>query len=165
MLTEHFVPAFHKTNKIISHLKLPFQLTDDQLACLADIEKDFAAGTPMNRLLQGDVGSGKTVVAFISMLMAIENNTQVAMLAPTEILARQHFDTIRKLSDGLNLNIDIMLSSNRKLRKIQIEKLKNGETDILLGTHAIIEDNIEFKNLGLAVIDEQHLALFIKDYV
>ncbi len=156
LLTSHTVPIFHKTNEIISRLKLPFQLTDDQLACLSDIEKDFAAGTPMNRLLQGDVGSGKTVVAFISMLIAIENNTQVAMLAPTEILARQHFDTIRKLSEGLNLNIDIMLSSNRKLRKLQIEKLKNGETDILLGTHAIIEDNIEFKNLGLAVIDEQH---------
>lgn len=156
MLGQHVVPVFHKNNSIIGKLKLPFELTEAQQSCLRDIENDFASGHPMNRLLQGDVGSGKTVVAFISMLIAIENGSQAALLAPTEILALQHFDNIKTMATGLGLNIDVVLSSNRRLRTKQIDNLKNGHTNILVGTHAIIEDNIEFQNLGLAVIDEQH---------
>jgi ATP-dependent DNA helicase RecG len=140
----------------MQHLRLPFELTGDQISCLDDIKRDFASTKPMNRLIQGDVGAGKTIVSLIGMLIAIENNSQVALLAPTEILVIQHFNTIKKMSENLNLNMDIMLSSNRKIRLRQIEKLKKGETQILIGTHAILEHEIEFKNLGLIVIDEQH---------
>ncbi|MDR1982581.1 MAG: ATP-dependent DNA helicase RecG [Holosporaceae bacterium] len=155
MSKQQTVPFF-PTNAIIQHLHLPFELTDDQLSCLEDIKRDFASPKPMNRLIQGDVGAGKTVVSFISMLIALENNSQATLLAPTEILAIQHFNTIKKMAENLKLNIDIMLSSNRKFRSQQIERLKKGETQILIGTHAILEHGIEFKNLGLIVIDEQH---------
>jgi ATP-dependent DNA helicase RecG len=147
---------FLPTNAIIRRLRLPFELTKDQLSCLEDIKRDFASGKPMNRLLQGDVGSGKTVVAFISSLIALENEAQAALLVPTEILAVQHFGNIQKMSENLGINIDIMLSDNRNIRGRQIDKLKSGATQILVGTHAILEDEIEFKNLGLIVIDEQH---------
>ncbi|MBE6447498.1 MAG: ATP-dependent DNA helicase RecG [Alphaproteobacteria bacterium] len=148
--------SFSKNGSILNRLILPFELTEDQVLCLKEIEDDLKSDKAMNRLIQGDVGSGKTVVAFISMLIAIENGLQVAMLAPTEILAWQHFETIQKLSDGLNLDIDVMLSSNRKARKRQIKDLLDGTTQILVGTHAMLEENIEFRNLGLIVIDEQH---------
>ena len=149
-------PSFTKNGSIIDKLSLPFELTDDQKKCLEEIENDLKSGKAMNRLIQGDVGSGKTVVAFISMLIAIENGFQCALLAPTEILAWQHFETIQKLSECLNLEIDVMLSSNRKARKRQIKDLLDGSTQILVGTHAMLEENIEFRNLGLVVIDEQH---------
>lgn len=145
-----------ETGEILSKLQLPFELTEDQVKCLEDIKSDLASGTPMNRLIQGDVGSGKTITAFLGMLIALENKLQAVFLAPTEILAWQHFETIQKLSENLNLEIDIMLSSNRKARKRQIRELQDGTTQILIGTHAILEDNIEFRNLGFIVIDEQH---------
>ncbi|MBO4405328.1 MAG: ATP-dependent DNA helicase RecG [Alphaproteobacteria bacterium] len=144
------------TGEIFQKLKLPFELTEDQMKCFEDIKTDLASGTPMNRLIQGDVGSGKTITAFLGMLIALENKLQAVFLAPTEILAWQHFETIQKLSENLNLEIDIMLSSNRKARKRQIRDLQDGTTQILIGTHAILEDNIEFRNLGFIVIDEQH---------
>jgi len=152
----HLSANFCSNGSIIDKLNLPFELTEDQKKCLDDIKKDLASDRQMNRLIQGDVGSGKTIVAFISMLIAIENGFQTALLAPTEILTVQHYNTISKLSENLGLKIDIMLSSNRKIRNEQIEKLRSGETQILIGTHAILEDEIEFKKLGLIVIDEQH---------
>ena len=148
--------AIKETGEILNKLQLPFELTEDQVKCLADIRADLASGRPMNRLIQGDVGSGKTITAFLGMLVALENKLQAVFLAPTEILAWQHFETIQKLSENLNLEIDIMLSSNRKARKRQIRELQDGTTQILIGTHAILEDNIEFRNLGFIVIDEQH---------
>ena len=148
--------AIKETGEILKNLQLPFELTEDQVKCLEDIKADLASGRPMNRLIQGDVGSGKTITAFLGMLIALENKLQAVFLAPTEILAWQHFETIQKLSENLNLEIDIMLSSNRKARKRQIRELQDGTTQILIGTHAILEDNIEFRNLGFVVIDEQH---------
>ena len=145
-----------ETGEIMNKLQLPFELTEDQVKCFEDIKSDLASGIPMNRLIQGDVGSGKTITAFWGMLVALENKLQAVLLAPTEILAWQHFETIQKLSEDLNLEIDIMLSSNRKARKRQIRELQDGTTQILIGTHAILEDNIEFRNLGFIVIDEQH---------
>jgi len=148
--------AVKETGELLENLQLPFELTEDQVKCLDDIKADLASGRPMNRLIQGDVGSGKTITAFLGMLIALENKLQAVFLAPTEILAWQHFETIQKLSENLNLEIDIMLSSNRKARKRQIRELQDGTTQILIGTHAILEDNIEFRNLGFIVIDEQH---------
>jgi ATP-dependent DNA helicase RecG len=155
-LTEQRVMPFRQTNEIMGRLQLPFELTADQLSCLDDIREDLAAEVPMNRLLQGDVGAGKTVVAFMSILIALENNAQAALLAPTEILSVQHFNNLKKMSEDLGIKMDIMLSSNRKVRSKQIDKLRSGETQLLVGTHAILENEIEFKNLGLIVIDEQH---------
>lgn len=144
------------TGELINKLKLPFDLTEDQIRCFEEIKGDLASSRPMNRLIQGDVGSGKTITAFLGILVALENKLQAAFLAPTEILAWQHFETIQKLSEGLDLDVDVMLSSNRKARKKQIKDLLDGTTQILVGTHAILEDNIEFRNLGFIVIDEQH---------
>ncbi len=111
----------------------------------------------MNRLLQGDVGSGKTIVAFMSMLLALDNGFQACLMAPTEILANQHFIGLLELSKPLNINIKILTgSSNTKARKIIHEELENGSLHILIGTHALLEDKVQFKNLGLAIIDEQH---------
>lgn len=155
-LNQHSVPALLQNNSLFDKLRLPFELTPDQHKCLDEIRADISSGTPMNRLIQGDVGSGKTIVAFLSMLIAVENGFQAALLAPTEILAIQHFNTIEKLARSLDINIGIMLGSNRRLRAKQITKLQNGETQILIGTHAIIEDTIEFNNLAIVVIDEQH---------
>jgi ATP-dependent DNA helicase RecG len=155
-IAEKNTQSFVQTNEIIKNLQLPFELTEGQLSCLDDIRKDLASEKPMNRLIQGDVGCGKTVVAFMSMLIVAENGAQSALLAPTEILAMQHFINIKKMSANLGINVDVMLGGNRKSREMQIESLKSGETQILVGTHAILEDKIEFKNLGLAVIDEQH---------
>lgn len=151
-----FSVSLQQNGRLLEKLNLPFKLTEDQEKCLDEIKKDLSSRKQMNRLIQGDVGSGKTIVAFISMLIVIENGMQAAILAPTEILAVQHFNTIMKLSKGLEINIDIMLSSNRKNRNFQIEKLLLGKTQILVGTHAILEDEIKFKNLGLVIIDEQH---------
>ncbi|MDR3179948.1 MAG: ATP-dependent DNA helicase RecG [Holosporaceae bacterium] len=155
-MNEHRSKIIRENGKITGRLKLPFKLTRDQIRCLNDIKKDLASPDPMNRLVQGDVGAGKTVVAFLSMLLVIENGFQAVLLAPTEILAMQHYSTLKNLSENLGINIDIMLGSNRRKRPLQIENLKNNSIQLLVGTHAILEDNIEFANLGLVVIDEQH---------
>ncbi len=144
---------------------LNFELTKSQLKVLHEIRLDLENSKPMNRLLQGDVGSGKTIVALISMLIAIDNHSQCAFLVPTEILADQHFKTFSKLLNSFNIKIDLLISSVKKSEKEKIiNSIKKGDTKILIGTHAIIEDNIEFNNLGLVVIDEQHRFGVIQRY-
>ncbi|MDR2681992.1 MAG: ATP-dependent DNA helicase RecG [Holosporaceae bacterium] len=155
-MEEHKSGIIRENGRITGRLQLPFQLTPDQIQCLEDIKADLASEKPMNRLVQGDVGSGKTIVAFISMLIVIENGFQAVLLAPTEILAMQHYSSLKNLSENLGINIDVMLGSNRRRRSQQIDSLKNNVIQLLIGTHAILEDNIEFANLGLVVIDEQH---------
>jgi len=137
--------------------KLPFELTNAQKRVLKEIRKDVGSGKQMNRLLQGDVGSGKTMVAVMNMLMALDNGFQACLMAPTEILANQHFASISKFLDGLNINVNLLTgSTKKKQRTIIAEQLQNGELQILVGTHALIEDTVQFKNLGLVIIDEQH---------
>ena len=136
---------------------LPFELTNAQKRVLKEIRVDMGSGKQMNRLIQGDVGSGKTVVALMSMLMAIDNGYQAAMMAPTEILANQHYATIKSLLGGINIRVALLTGSvTKKNRKPIFEDLKNGEIQILIGTHALIEDTVEFNKLGIAIIDEQH---------
>lgn len=136
---------------------LPFDLTNAQKKVIREIYRDLKSGKQMNRLIQGDVGSGKTIVSFICMLVVIGNGAQVAFMAPTEILADQHFNGLKLFTDELGLEIAILTGSSKKSqRKIIAEKLENGSLNILIGTHALIEDAVQFKNLGLAVIDEQH---------
>ncbi|MDR2107123.1 MAG: ATP-dependent DNA helicase RecG [Holosporaceae bacterium] len=154
--SKHAVEPFFPTNEITGRLQLPFELTEDQKSCLEDIRNDLASGKPMNRLIQGDVGSGKTIVALIAMLIVLENHAQAALLVPTEILAIQHFNNIKKICENLGIKTDVMLGANRRTRLRQTEELKNGTTQILTGTHALLEEEIEFENLKLAVIDEQH---------
>lgn len=137
--------------------KLPFPLTNAQKRVLKEIRHDTHTGAQMNRLLQGDVGSGKTVVALMTMLLAVDNGCQACMMAPTEILAQQHYNGLVKLIDGLPIQIKILSGSTpKKERRLIHEALENGELAILVGTHALIEDTVKFKNLGLVVIDEQH---------
>lgn len=137
--------------------KLPFALTEAQKRVIREIRSDCGSGRQMNRLLQGDVGSGKTVVALLSMLIAIDNGYQACLMAPTEILASQHGETIAEMLKGMNVNVAMLTGSTKKSqRKIIHEELQNGNINILIGTHALIEDNVQFKNLGLAVVDEQH---------
>jgi len=136
---------------------LPFELTGAQKRVLREIRTDVGSGKQMNRLLQGDVGSGKTLVALMAMLMAIDNGFQAALMAPTEILANQHYDTIKELLGDLGVNIALLTgSTTKKKREFLHEQLRNGELNILIGTHALIEENVQFKNLGFVVIDEQH---------
>ena len=137
--------------------KLPFELTGAQKRVVKEIRQDTATGLQMNRLLQGDVGSGKTLVALLSMLIAIDNGFQACLMAPTEILANQHFNTISKMLDGLDIHVDLLTGSTpKKKRTIMFEELNSGRLNILIGTHALIEDPVTFYNLGLVVIDEQH---------
>jgi ATP-dependent DNA helicase RecG len=143
-------------NDFYNH-NLPFELTNAQKRVLKEIRVDMGSGKQMNRLIQGDVGSGKTVVALMSMLMAIDNGYQAAMMAPTEILANQHYSTIKSLLGGMNIRVALLTGSvTKKNRKPIFEDLKNGEIQILIGTHALIEDTVEFNKLGIAIIDEQH---------
>lgn len=136
---------------------LPFSLTDAQKKVIKEIRRDLGSGKQMNRLLQGDVGSGKTLVALMSMLIAIDNGYQTCLMAPTEILATQHFQTISKMVDGLGLNVSLLKGSTKKGERKQIDKtLRDGTINILIGTHALIEENVVFRNLGLVIIDEQH---------
>lgn len=136
---------------------LPFQLTNAQKRVLKEIRLDMGSGRQMNRLLQGDVGSGKTLVALMSMLLAIDNNFQTCIMAPTEILAQQHFETFKQLLTGLDIEMAILTGSVKtKERKRIHAKLLSGEIKILIGTHALIEQIVQFANLGLVVIDEQH---------
>lgn len=136
---------------------LPFELTNAQKRVIKEIRVDMGSNAQMNRLLQGDVGSGKTIVAFMSMLLAMDNGFQACLMAPTEILANQHFVGLSELAATLNINIKILTGSTRiAARRIIHEELENGSLHILIGTHALLEDKVKFKNLGLAVIDEQH---------
>jgi ATP-dependent DNA helicase RecG len=136
---------------------IPFELTGAQKKVIREIFEDMKSGHQMNRLLQGDVGSGKTIVAFITMLLAIGNEAQAALMAPTEILAEQHYRSLLEYARPLELTIDILTGSTRKAVKREIrERLENKETDIIVGTHALIEADVKFKNLGLAIVDEQH---------
>ncbi|HLX93371.1 MAG TPA: ATP-dependent DNA helicase RecG [Puia sp.] len=137
--------------------KLPFELTKAQKRVLREIRGDTANGRQMNRLLQGDVGSGKTIVALLSMLLAADNGFQSCFMAPTEILARQHFDTIRSMLGDLPVSIRLLTGSSKgRERKQILDELAGGAATILVGTHAVIEEVVVFKNLGLAIIDEQH---------
>ncbi|WP_396161607.1 ATP-dependent DNA helicase RecG [Flavobacterium sp.] len=136
---------------------LPFDLTNAQKRVLKEIRNDLGSNAQMNRLLQGDVGSGKTIVALMCMLLAKDNGFQSCLMAPTEILANQHFNGITELAKQLNINIKILTGSTKTAdRKIIHEALENGTLDILIGTHALLEDKVQFHNLGLAIIDEQH---------
>ena len=136
---------------------LPFELTGAQKRVIKEIRTDMGSNAQMNRLLQGDVGSGKTIVAFMSMLLALDNGFQACLMAPTEILANQHFIGLSELAKELNINIKLLTgSSNTAARRIIHEELENGTLQILIGTHALLEDKVKFQNLGLAVIDEQH---------
>lgn len=136
---------------------LPFELTGAQKRVLREIRQDVGCGKQMNRLLQGDVGSGKTLVALMSMLMALDNGFQACMMAPTEILANQHYDTIRELLFGMDVRVELLTGSVKgKKREAILAGLLAGDVHILIGTHAVIEDTVNFASLGLAVIDEQH---------
>lgn len=147
--------AFSPDGRLINRLlkKLPFKLTDAQEKVFRDILKDMQSYVPMNRLIQGDVGSGKTIVALMSMLAAVECGYQAALMAPTEILAEQHYINIHRLVEDLGLNIHLITGS-RKNKDVEVVAL--GDADIVIGTHALIQEGVSFKKLGLIVIDEQH---------
>ncbi|WP_438988455.1 ATP-dependent DNA helicase RecG [Polaribacter sp.] len=137
--------------------KLPFDLTNAQKRVLKEIRKDVASGAHMNRLLQGDVGSGKTIVALLTMLLAIDNGFQATIMAPTEILANQHFIAVSELLEGMNIKVAILTGSVKTKKRKEIHaSLEDGSLHILVGTHALLEDKVQFKNLGIAIIDEQH---------
>ena len=145
----------HFNNFFSNHL--PFELTDAQKRVVREIRRDIGNGQQMNRLLQGDVGSGKTVVALMLMLIAADNKFQSCLMAPTEILAKQHFNALKSIIGELDITIGLLTGSSKKAERTHLaEQLKSGTLDILIGTHAIIEEKVQFKNLGLAVVDEQH---------
>lgn len=136
---------------------LPFPLTGAQKRVIKEIRKDMGSGQQMNRLLQGDVGSGKTLVALMSMLIAIDNGFQACIMAPTEILAEQHLATIQGMLGGMDVNVELLTGMVKgKRRKAVLEGLANGSVNILVGTHAVIEDTVQFARLGFVVVDEQH---------
>ena len=136
---------------------LPFQLTGAQKRVIKEIRKDMGSGRQMNRLLQGDVGSGKTLVALMSMLIALDNGYQACMMAPTEILAAQHYETIKQLLFGMDIRVELLMGSVKGKKREEILKgLLTGEVHILIGTHAVLEDTVGFSSLGMVVIDEQH---------
>ena len=144
--------AFHE-----QYNSLPFPLTNAQKRVLREIQTDLKSGKQMNRLLQGDVGSGKTIVALLTALLAVDNGYQACIMAPTEILANQHYKTITQLLGALGVNCQLLTgSTTTKQRQPLHEQLRNGEIDILIGTHALIEKDVQFANLGLCIIDEQH---------
>jgi len=145
----------HFNNFFKNHL--PFELTGAQKKVLKEIRSDMGTGKQMNRLLQGDVGSGKTLVALLSMIMVLDNGFQACIMAPTEILAQQHFYSISELLNGTNMSIGLLTGSTKKKQRDQLLiDLKEGKLNFLVGTHALIEDRVQFSNLGLVVIDEQH---------
>ena len=136
---------------------LPFQLTNAQKRVIKEIRKDMGSGRQMNRLLQGDVGSGKTLVALMSMLIALDNGYQACIMAPTEILAAQHYETMARLLFGMNVRVELLTGSIKgKKREEILHNLLTGDVDILIGTHAVLEDTVHFSSLGMVVIDEQH---------
>jgi ATP-dependent DNA helicase RecG len=145
-----FFNSFYKNN-------LPFDLTNAQKKVLKEIRKDVASEVQMNRLLQGDVGSGKTIVALLTMLLAIDNGFQATLMAPTEILATQHFNAVKELLNGIDIQVELLTGSTKAKKRKEIhQNLENGSLHILIGTHALLEDKVVFKNLGIAIIDEQH---------
>jgi ATP-dependent DNA helicase RecG len=136
---------------------LPFELTDAQKNVVREIRNDLGSGLQMNRLVQGDVGSGKTVVGIFAMMIALDNGSQAAFMSPTEILAEQHYITLKKYLEPLGIKITLLIGKQRKkLREELLASIASGETQIVVGTHALIESNVEFKQLGIVVIDEQH---------
>lgn len=152
--------VFESVGKIFNTFyerNLPFQLTGAQKRVLKEIRRDVGGGRQMNRLLQGDVGSGKTLVALMSMLMALDNGYQACMMAPTEILANQHFETIREFLYGMDVRVELLTGSVKgKKREKILRDLLTGEIHILIGTHAVIEDTVTFSSLGMVIVDEQH---------
>ncbi len=137
--------------------KLSFELTEAQKKVVREIRRDMGSGRQMNRLLQGDVGSGKTLVALMAMLIALDNGYQAALMAPTELLANQHFNTITRFLEGMGISVFLLTGSTKKNeRELLHEALRSGELHILIGTHALLEDAVQFNNLGLVIIDEQH---------
>ncbi len=157
--TTHAGLVFQKVPTLMTFYKehLPFELTNAQKRVIREMYQDVKSGQQMNRLLQGDVGSGKTIVSFIVMLMAIDNEAQACLMAPTEILAEQHFEGLKAFADLLGMRIEKLTGSTKKRdRKVLHEGLRDGSVSILVGTHALLEDEVQFKNLGLCVIDEQH---------
>ena len=159
-MTRHDGFIFTKVGDLFNSFfneRLPFALTSAQKRVIKEIRQDTVSGFQMNRLLQGDVGSGKTMVALMSMLLAVDNGFQACMMAPTEILARQHFATISRQTEGMNLRVAILTGASKAAeRRKALEGIASGEVDILIGTHALIEDSVQFANLGFVVIDEQH---------
>ena len=151
---------FERVGEVFNTLynqNLPFQLTDAQKRVIKEIRKDMGSGRQMNRLLQGDVGSGKTLVALMSMLIALDNGYQACIMAPTEILAAQHYETITRLLFGMNIRVELLMGSVKGKKREEILKgLLTGEVRILIGTHAVLEDTVNFSSLGMVVIDEQH---------
>jgi ATP-dependent DNA helicase RecG len=136
---------------------IPFPLTDAQKKVIKEIYADLKSGKQMNRLLQGDVGSGKTIVAFICMLIIISGNAQATLMAPTEILAQQHYHSLKRYADTMNISIALLTGSTKKSVRREIhEGLRNGSLKVLIGTHALLEEEVQFQQLGLAVVDEQH---------
>lgn len=153
------VPFEHVGNYFTTFFNnhLPFELTNAQKRVLKEIRADLGSNAQMNRLLQGDVGSGKTIVAFMSMLIALDNGFQACLMAPTEILSVQHYNGLLKLCNELNINIKTLTGSSTTSERKKIHAaLENGDLQILIGTHALLEEKVKFKNLGLAIIDEQH---------
>ena len=152
--------TFDKVGELFNNFyksHLPFELTNAQKRVIKEIRADLGSNAQMNRLLQGDVGSGKTIVALMTILLAIDNGFQACLMAPTEILANQHFNGIKELLEGIHINIALLTGSVKKsARKVIHEQLENGELHILIGTHALLEDKVQYKNLGLAIVDEQH---------
>jgi ATP-dependent DNA helicase RecG len=151
---------FHKVGDLFNEFYkscLPFELTNAQKRVIKEIRQDFARGKQMNRLVQGDVGSGKTIVALMCMLLAVDNSYQAALMAPTEILAQQHFESISKLLESLPIQIELLTGSTKKSQRKKIDEgIQTGTTHLLIGTHALIEDTVQFNNLGFVIIDEQH---------
>lgn len=152
------IPKICEKTKVQDFLNtLPFELTSDQMTSIKEIYNDLTSTKRMNRLLCGDVGSGKTIVGIIASYITIQSGYQVALMAPTEILAMQHYENIKKLLKNENINIALLLGTTKKKEKDKIyEELKNGTIDLIIGTHAILSDKVEFKHLGLVITDEQH---------
>ncbi len=137
--------------------RLKFEMTGAQKRVIREIRKDMGSGRQMNRLLQGDVGSGKTLVALMAMLIALDNGFQACLMAPTELLANQHFATISNFLEGMSISVYLLTGSTKKNeRELLHEQLRSGELHIIIGTHALLEDVVQFNNLGLVIIDEQH---------
>ena len=153
--TEIFNSVDNYVSKVYKNIN--FTLTKSQIKVLKEIRTDLLLDKPMNRLIQGDVGCGKTIVAILASAMAIDNSAQVAIMAPTEILSEQHYNSFKSLCEEIGINCELLTSEIKKNKKEDIlNELKKGNIDIIVGTHALIQDNIEFKNLGLSIIDEQH---------
>lgn len=157
VLPGNVIKNYNLANKLVN--SIPYELTNAQLRVINEIKNDMSLTKPMNRLVQGDVGSGKTVVAIYALLAAVDSGYQASMMAPTEILAMQHYETIMEYLSLADISVNVAFlsgSTKQKQKKEILQKLKAGEIDILVGTHALIEDNVEFNNIGLVITDEQH---------